>query len=64
MCNFLSKHPAAHKALSSGEFVVQQRDNGFSQTAVDQIIEQTVNLSTKYKGSIIDYSINSGVVCR
>jgi len=39
MLNLPSKHPAAHKALYSGKFVVQQGDNGFSQTAVDQTME-------------------------
>ena len=64
MCNLPSKHPEAHEALNSGEFVVQQRANSFSQTVVDQTIEQTVNRSTNSKGGIIGYSLNSGAVRR
>ena len=50
--NTIMKH--AHQKFLQGEFSVQRSGiRGFSQTAVDQTVEQTVNKSTKTKGGII-----------
>ena len=59
------RHPAAHEAFQGGEFVAQRSTgNSFSQVAVHQTIEQTVNRDTKSKGGIIGFSLNKGLVQR
>ena len=66
-CDMMSRalkdrHPAAHEAFQAGDFVVQRSGNAFSQVAVDQTIEQTINRDTKSKGGIIGFSLNKGAV--
>ena len=67
-CDMMSleeKHPAAHEALQAGEFVVQRStSSSFSQVAVDQTIDNTINRDTKSKGGIIGFSLNKGAVQR
>jgi len=44
MMSLEEKHPAAHEVLQASEFVVQRStSSSFSQVAVDQTIEQTIN---------------------
>ena len=61
MKNLPNTHPGAHQKFLQGELSVQRSSvRGFSQTAVDQTIEQTVNKSTKTKGGIIGFSWKKG----
>jgi len=55
-------HPAAHEAFQAGNFVVQHSGITFSQVAVDQTIEETINRDTNSKGGIIGYCLNKGSV--
>ena len=68
LCDMLAleqNHPSVHQAVNSGDFVVQRSScNGFSQVAVDQTIEQTINCDTKSKGGIIGFSLNKAAVQR
>ena len=65
MMSLEEKHPAAREALQAGEFLVQRStSSSFSQVAVDQTIEQTINRDTKSKGGIIGFSLNKGAVQR
>ena len=58
-------HPDAYRQLCEGNFSVQFSDSvGFSQTAVDQTIEQTFNRDTKTKRGIIGFSLKKGAVER
>jgi len=58
-------HPTTHEALSSGEFVVQQTENQpFSQTAMDQTLEQTLNKMSKTRGGMVGFTMNPGAVHR
>ena len=55
----------AHQKFLQGEFSVQISSvRGFSQTAVDQTVEQTVNKLTKTEGEIIGFSLKKGAVQR
>ena len=46
-----------------GEFSIQRSSvRGFSRTAVDQTVEQTVYKSTKTKGGIIGFGLKKGAV--
>lgn len=57
MMTLEEKHPAAHETFQAGDFVAQRStDSSFSQVAVDQTIEQTINRDTKSKGGIIGFS--------
>ena len=64
MINLPKTHPEAHEYLSNGGFCVQRSSNKFSQSAVDQTIEQTLNRDTKTKGGIIGFSVNKSAVQR
>ena len=57
-------NPAAHAALSAGEFCVQRTNSNFAQVAVDYAIEQTMNRDTKSKGGIIGFSTEPAAVHR
>ncbi len=58
-------HPEAYRHFADGEFAVQRSKNGgFSQVAVDQTIEQTLNRTMKTKGGIVGYSLKKGAVQR
>ena len=58
MKNPPNTHPEAHQKFLRGEFSGQRSSvRGFSQTAVDQTVEQTVNESAKTKDGIIDFSL-------
>ena len=50
MISLIDVHPSTHKSFQAGNFVVQRSGNAFSQVAVDQTIEQTINRDTKSKG--------------
>jgi len=53
MMSLEEKHPAAHEALQVGKFVVQQStSSSFSQVAIDQTIEQTINRDTKSRDQL------------
>ena len=55
-CDMMSledTHPSTHEAFKAGDFVVQRSSSAFSQVAVDQTIEQTINRDTKSKGGIV-----------
>ena len=65
MKNLPNTHPEAHQKFLQGEFSIRRSSvRGFSQTAVDQTVEQTVNKSTKTKGGIIGLSLRKGAVQR
>ena len=49
--------PDTKKEFDAGNFDVKQSDHPFSQVAVDQSIEQTINRDTKIKGGIIGKSL-------
>ena len=53
MKHFPESHPEAHTKMLQGEFAVWRSCRGFTRTAVDQTLEQTLNKETKSKGSII-----------
>ena len=66
-CDMMSledAHPSTHEAFKAGDFVVQRSSSAFSQVAVDQTIEQTINRDTKLKGGIVGFSLNNGAVQR
>ena len=51
-------HLDAYRQLFEANFAVQQSNSvGFSQTPVDQTIEETFNRDTKTKGEIIGFSL-------
>ena len=62
MMSLKDVHPSAHEAFKAGDFVVQRSSSAFSQVAVDQTIEQTINRDTKSKGGIVGFSLNKGAV--
>ena len=64
MTTLSDSHPDVHQELLNGEFCVQRSNSFFSQVAVDQAIEQTVNRDTKCRGGIIGFSRNQGAVHR
>ena len=65
MATLEERHPDAYRQLCEGNFVVQRSNSiGFSQTSVDQTIEQTFNRDTKTKGGIIGFSLKKGAVER
>ena len=65
MKNLQSTLPEADQKFFQGEFSVQSSSiRAFNQTAVDQNVKQTVNMSTKTKGGIIDFSLKKGAVQR
>ena len=64
MISLIDVHPPTHKSFQAGNFVVQRSGNAFSQVAVDQTIEQTINRDTKSKGRIAGSSLNKGSVQR
>ena len=57
-------HPEAHTKMLQSEFAVQRSCRGFTQTAVDQALVQTLNKETKSKGGIIGFSLNKGAIQR
>ena len=58
-------HPNIHHQLQSGDFVAQrQQTYAFSNTACDQVIEQTANRDSKTKGGLTGFSLNKGAVHR
>ena len=65
MMSLKERRPADHEAFQAAEFVAQRSTgSSFSQVAVDQTIEQTINRDTKSKGGIIGFSLNKGAVQR
>ena len=65
MATLEERHPDAYRQLCEGKFAVQRSDSvGFSQTPVDQTIEQTFNRDTKTKGGIVGFSLKKGAVER
>ena len=59
-----STHLDAEFALATGEQSVQRTSHSFSQVAVDQAIEQTVNRDSKTSGGIIGISTNPSATQR
>ena len=57
-------HPEAHTKMLQGEFAVQRSCREFTQTAVDQTLEQTLYKETKSKGGIIGSSLNKEAIQR
>ena len=58
-------HPEIDREFKKGNFVAQRHvHHGFSQTACDQVIEQTVNRDSKIKGGITMYTQKPGAVHR
>jgi CRISPR/Cas system CSM-associated protein Csm2 small subunit len=58
-------HPSVAEPLANGEFVVQQQDqHPFSQTSMDQTIEQTINRDSKTRGGQTGFSNNANAVHR
>ena len=56
-------HPEAYRQLMNGNFAVQRSSsNSFSQVAVDQAIEQTINRDSKGRGGIVGFSLRPGAV--
>ena len=65
MKNLPNTCPEVHQKFLQDEFSAQRSSvRGFSQTAVDQTVEQTVNKSTNTKGGIIGFSLKKGSVQR
>ena len=64
MISLKDVHPSTYESFQAGDFVVQRSGNAFSQVAVDQTIEQTINRDTKSKGGIVGFSLNKGAVQR
>ena len=57
-----STHPHVHQQLKNGQFSVQRSRTAFSNVAVDQAIEQTLNRDTKTKGGIVGFGRNPAAV--
>ena len=58
-------HTEAYKAVKAGNFAIQQSsERAFSQSSIDQTIEQSLNRGTKVKGGIIGFSRNQNTVQR
>ena len=56
-------HPSVAEHLATGDFVVQQQNQySFSQTLMDQTIEQTMNRDSKTTGGQIGFSNNANAV--
>lgn len=56
-------HPYVHEQLSSGQFATQRSTHyGFSGTAHDQTIEQTINREVKSAGGLIGITLNKNAV--
>ena len=55
----------AHQQMVRGGFAVQRSvSSSFSQVAIDQVLEQSVNKDTKTAGGIIGFSLSPGAVER
>ncbi|CAI9737603.1 Hypothetical predicted protein [Octopus vulgaris] len=58
-------HPESNSLLLEGHFTVQRNSkSAFSQVAVDQTIEQTLNRGSKTSGGKVGISLNQGAVQR
>ena len=58
-------HPEVYQQFCAGCWTVQQQARyGFSGTACDQVIEQTLNRDTKSSGGITKFSLNRNAVYR
>lgn len=67
LCEMISLrdvHPCTYGAYQAGDFVVQRSSNAFSQVAVDQTIEQTINKDTKSNDGIVGFSLGREAVQR
>ena len=65
MMSLPSTHPDAHHQMDGGKFAVQRSaTSAFSQVAIDQCIEQSLNRDTKTSGGIIGISQRAGAVQR
>ena len=57
-------HSFAHENLHAGKFAIQQQVRfGFSTTASDQVIEQTVNTDSKSAGGIVGITTRPNCCC-
>ena len=57
-------HPEAYIKMLQGGFVVQRSCRGFTQTVVDQTLEQILSKEKKSKSGIIRFSLNKGAIQR
>ena len=58
-------HPSIAQHLAVGDFVVQQQNqNSFSQTSMEQTIEQTINRDSKTSDGQIEFSNNAYAIHR
>ena len=65
MRNLETSHPAIDKNMKNGDFCVQRQDLAtFSQTACDQVIEQTINRHSKTQGGLSGKTRKKGAVNR
>lgn len=65
MMNLRTTHPDIYEDMANGGFVVnRQNQYGFSNVAVDQTIEQTLNRDSKTKGGLTGMTLRKGAVHR
>lgn len=64
MLNLPTSNPDIHEQMVDGNFATQRTSQPFSQTPMDQTLEQTLNKNSKTKGGTIGFSINKSAVHR
>ncbi|XP_028410461.1 uncharacterized protein LOC114533074 [Dendronephthya gigantea] len=64
MLNLPTSNPDIHEQMVAGNFATQRTSQPFSQTPMDQTLEQTLNKNSKTKGGVIGFSINKSAVHR
>ena len=65
MTNLHRTHPLTHEEFMAGKWTVQQQTKyGFSATACDQVIEQTLNRDSKTSGGVRGFTRNENAVKR
>ena len=62
MLNLPISHPEIYNGLAGGDFVTQRTSEPFSQTPMDQTLEQTLNKDSKTKSGLIGFSVNETAV--
>ena len=58
MLNLPTSNPDIHEQMVAGNFATQRTSQPFSQTPMDQSLEQSLNKNSKTKGGMIGFSIN------
>jgi hypothetical protein len=64
MLNLPTSNPDIHEQMIAGNFATQRTSQPFSQTPMDQTLEQTLNKNSKTKGGMTGFSINKSAVHR